>query len=69
MVQFLTSIPIPVRIDAKEEDFGKGLVFAPAVGLIIGGVLTGAYLLVSRLHPEHHYCHNWKLKIATLPSA
>lgn len=40
MLQFLTTIPIPVKIDASDRDFGEGLVFAVPVGLIIGGILA-----------------------------
>jgi len=36
MVQFFTSIPVPINLNCDERDYGKGLVFAPAVGLIIG---------------------------------
>lgn len=39
MIQFFTSIPIPVNVNCDEKDFGKGLVFAPAVGLILGTLL------------------------------
>ena len=46
MVQFFTSIPIPVNLNCDEKDYGKGLVFAPAVGLIIGVLL---YVLCSVL--------------------
>ncbi len=42
MLQFLTTIPIPVRIDADERDLGEGLVFAVPVGLIIGGILAAS---------------------------
>lgn len=40
MLQFFTRIPIKVKIAANSSDFGKGLVFAPFVGVIIGAVLT-----------------------------
>ncbi len=43
LFQFLTTIPIPIRINASEKDYGKGLVFAPVVGVFIGGVLCGVY--------------------------
>jgi adenosylcobinamide-GDP ribazoletransferase len=47
MLQFFTSIPIKLRIQASIEDYGKGLVFAPLVGLFIGAVLaTAAYGLL-----------------------
>lgn len=45
MIQFLTRIPIPVRFDATNEDYGKGLIFAPIIGLLIGAVLLGVYKL------------------------
>ncbi|MCX7842877.1 MAG: adenosylcobinamide-GDP ribazoletransferase [Clostridia bacterium] len=51
MMQFLTAIPLPFKLDVKEEDFGKGLVFAPVVGLIIGGILAAQYLLLEMLLP------------------
>jgi len=44
MVQFLTRIPVPFRFNATNEDYGKGLIFAPIVGLIIGVILWGIYL-------------------------
>lgn len=40
MLQFMTTIPIKTRIDANAEDYGKGLVFAPLVGLVIGVLLA-----------------------------
>lgn len=42
MLQFMTTIPIPVNLDVNDEDFGKGLALAPLIGLIIGGVVAGA---------------------------
>lgn len=47
MLQFLTTIPLRVNLDVTHEDFGKGLVFAPVVGLIIGGVLAGSWLILN----------------------
>lgn len=43
MVQFFTSLPLKISLEVKEEDFGKGLAFAPLVGLLIGGILAAAY--------------------------
>ena len=51
MLQFMTSIPLPIKINVKNEDFGKGLVYAPIVGLIIGGILSGTYIILNRLFP------------------
>ncbi len=45
MIQFFTRIPIKVEIPSDNEDFGKGLVFAPIIGLMIGGILLGFYYL------------------------
>jgi adenosylcobinamide-GDP ribazoletransferase len=41
MLQFFTRIPINITIYANSEDYGKGLMFAPLVGLIIGALLAG----------------------------
>jgi adenosylcobinamide-GDP ribazoletransferase len=41
MLQFFTRIPINITIEATVTDFGKGLVFAPLIGLIIGAILAG----------------------------
>lgn len=53
MMQFLTVIPLPVRLDAKDEDFGKGLVFAPVAGLVIGGILAGCYWALRFVFPVY----------------
>ena len=53
MMQFLTSIPIPVQLDVDNRDFGKGLVFAPLVGLLIGLIMAGAFYLSSLIFPVH----------------
>lgn len=45
MIQFLTRIPVPLRFEATNEDYGKGLIFAPLVGLVIGAILYGINLL------------------------
>jgi len=44
-VQFLTRIPIPVRIDWDDRAFAAGAVFAPVIGLVIGLCSGGVYLL------------------------
>lgn len=48
-IQFLTRIPVPVRIDWDDRAFAAGAVFAPIIGLLVG--LTGAaiYLLFGLL--------------------
>lgn len=51
MIQFFTRIPVPVEIECDNEDFGKGLVFAPLIGLMIGGLLLGSYSLLVLVFP------------------
>lgn len=46
MLQFFTSIPIPINMNCDEEDYGKGLIFAPVVGLILGFLLFVFYSLL-----------------------
>lgn len=50
-LQFFTAIPLPFKLDVNAEDTGKGLVFAPMVGLILGAVLSGAYYILNLLFP------------------
>jgi len=52
MIGFLTRIPIPFEIDGTEEDYGKGLVFAPVVGFLIGGIITVVYYILKRFFPS-----------------
>ena len=54
-LQFLTRIPINVDLKATEEDFAKGVVYFPVVGLIIGAVelavLTAASYALGGIFP------------------
>lgn len=52
MIQFLTTIPFPVQLKIKEEDFGKGLIFAPVVGLILGGIMAWVHYGLDLLFPQ-----------------
>ena len=52
MLQFLTAIPVKANIKAEHEDFGKGLAFAPVVGLVIGALLAGCNYLLGLLFPS-----------------
>ena len=45
-IKFLTRIPF-FNIEFDEDKFARGIIFAPVVGLIIGGFLVLAYLGVS----------------------
>jgi adenosylcobinamide-GDP ribazoletransferase len=56
MLQFFTSIPVPINMDCDEKDFGKGLVFAPLVGLIIGLILYLVYKGLSLFLPVNIIC-------------
>jgi len=49
MIQFLTRIPIPITIDVKEDSFVKGVAYYPLVGVIIGFINAGVYLLTSNV--------------------
>jgi adenosylcobinamide-GDP ribazoletransferase len=44
-IQFLTRIPIPVRIEWDDRAFAAGAVFAPIIGLLVGLFSCGVYLL------------------------
>jgi adenosylcobinamide-GDP ribazoletransferase len=54
-LQFLTRIPINVELKANEEDFARGVVYFPIVGLIIGAfdllVLFAASKLLGGFFP------------------
>lgn len=52
MLQFFTRIPIRLNISANSEDYGKGLVFAPFVGLNIGAILATASYGLLLLFPR-----------------
>lgn len=43
MVQFLTAIPLRIKLKVNSEDIGKGLAFAPLVGLFLGALLALIY--------------------------
>ena len=43
MVQFLTAVPLRIQLKVDSEDIGKGLAFAPLIGLFIGGILALLY--------------------------
>lgn len=48
-LQFLTRIPINTDLKATEEDFAKGVVFFPLVGLIIGAFNLTILIAASKL--------------------
>jgi adenosylcobinamide-GDP ribazoletransferase len=46
---FLTRVPLPVHIKFNDRAFARGVIFAPLIGLCIGGISAGAYILVGLL--------------------
>lgn len=50
-LQFLTKIPIPIKIEFTEEDFGKCVLLSPLVGIVLGGILALVYFLLAFLFP------------------
>jgi adenosylcobinamide-GDP ribazoletransferase len=49
MLQFLTRIPININLQVDEDDFFKGVIFFPLVGLIIGMFVVIAYYVGTRV--------------------
>jgi len=49
ILQFLTKLPLPFNIDATEEDFSKGVIYFPIVGLVIGFMMAGIYIGLSAI--------------------
>lgn len=47
MMQFFTRIPINKTIDIKEDDFPKGIIFFPVIGLLIGALSALVYFVSS----------------------
>lgn len=39
-LQFLTILPVKIKAGIKDEDFGRSLLYFPAVGLLIGVILS-----------------------------
>jgi adenosylcobinamide-GDP ribazoletransferase len=52
MLQFFTRIPIRLKLAVNAEDYGKGLIFAPFVGIIIGSILVIASYGLLYLFPR-----------------
>lgn len=52
MVQFFTRIPIKFNILLDKQDFGRGLIFAPMVGGIIGAILLGLNEIFQMILPH-----------------
>lgn len=50
MTQLMTRIPIPVQVNFNEEDLGKGNIYFPLIGGVMGLFLAGVYWLGSYLY-------------------
>jgi cobalamin 5''-phosphate synthase/cobalamin synthase len=50
-IQFYTRIPINLNLPCERENFRRGSVFLPIVGLIIGGIQWGVYKLFIEVLP------------------
>jgi adenosylcobinamide-GDP ribazoletransferase len=48
-LRFLTRIPVPMEVEHDDRTFAAGSVFAPVVGLIIGLIMAGVYLVFAPL--------------------
>lgn len=48
-LQFLTRLPVPLKIKFEERAFARGIIFAPVIGFIIGVAIAGVYLLAGLL--------------------
>lgn len=51
-LQFLTIIPLPLRLRWEENDLGRSMAFFPLAGLTIGGMLAGADALLAPYLPR-----------------
>lgn len=50
-IQFLTRLPVIVKADPTPESLGRSVLYYPAVGLLIGGLLWGLAQLLSVVEP------------------
>ncbi|MGL4370084.1 MAG: adenosylcobinamide-GDP ribazoletransferase [Spirochaetota bacterium] len=44
---FLSKFPVPFCPEFNEDDLAKGIIFAPAVGILIGLLPAGVFFLLS----------------------
>ena len=47
LIQYMTRIPIPIKVDYSEKKLGKSIKFFPLVGLIIGLILYCTHFLIA----------------------
>lgn len=48
LIQFMTRIPIPIKVDYNEKDFGKSIKYFPILGLLIGLILYFVYFIAAK---------------------
>ena len=48
LTQFMTRIPIPIKVDYNEKDFGKSIKYFPILGLLIGLILYFVYFIAAK---------------------
>ena len=46
-LQFLTRLPIPIQIEVTKKTLAKGAFFYPFIGMIIGSVAAGIYIVIA----------------------
>jgi len=51
ILQFMTRLPVPAAIEFTRERLVRGMVFLPIVGMIVGGLAAGVYVLASSIVP------------------
>lgn len=51
-LRFLTRIPVPIYVEHDDRAFAAGSVFAPIVGLIVGLIMAGVYLVFAPLDKQ-----------------
>ena len=51
-IQFLTRIPVPIKVNFTEKKLAQSIILAPLVGLIIGFLLSGIYYLFSFMNQK-----------------
>jgi adenosylcobinamide-GDP ribazoletransferase len=44
-LRFLTRIPVPVKVEHDDRAFAAGSAFSPIIGLLIGLIMAGVYLI------------------------
>ncbi|MEQ8191310.1 MAG: adenosylcobinamide-GDP ribazoletransferase [Candidatus Eremiobacterota bacterium] len=52
ILQFFTTIPVSVDVEFTAEDFGRGIIYIPFIGAIIGFFLLGIHYLSSLLSSD-----------------